>query len=435
MLLSIAHQRFAHKETYSSSAENSDNEGDDSSGSGVEDATAATRTRRNQKTSHRHRLDDSASESDNDSDGAGKGEDNCAETLAVPTAKTDSCAIIVTENVADLVARDVIKHMLSTFQMISKQPELLTSIACIICPNLSDPQDYVFLCAGQLCSSLFALFAETETVSDSEDITTTTTVFATTSSSKNRKRNGASPSSRSSSKTGHPTEAEASKEESKAFLIDNFSEARISQLLEVVIKILNQCTKECASLLKSALLLRKVTNFVARTNRLEQASRVVNTFDEWEEEDEESEEGARREANNTGSAEERKDTPDAVDIQLERLHAGKLSQQSTPSISMLFGLLSNVPTAHVANLQTWLIQRIKSCPKRPSKACVAIIKRTQQTCSVLDALWSQMFAIVKETDKKYHVEVSFRFLILTFKSRSIPPPPPQPLRLIFAFII
>lgn len=386
MLLSLGHQRFAHKIDDNSSVENSDAE--DSAGSDTEGArsstTAAARSHRAVRHHHKRLIDGESAADDRRGDAS----------KAANTGTGDQFPIIVTEAVADLVAKDAIKHLSNTLQMISKQPEMLTNIKDIICPEVQDPTQYVYLCAGHFCVSLFALFAEA--AADDETVVTGT---------KSTKNTTESLPARGSSKSSRKTEPVAAS--SKIMLIDQFSEARISQVLEVLTKILSLCTKECVVLLKSAILIRKVTNFVARTNRLEQhgGNKVLNTFEDWEDEDPDEENGPEHSASGAydGYNSDSERAPDAVDLQLARLHSGRCSHPAPTYV--LFGLLSSVPTALVANLETWLVQRITSCPKRPSKACVAIIKRTQQAYTALDLLCSQMFAIVKETNKKYDLEV------------------------------
>lgn len=348
MLTSIGQERFAAEKTASTVTS------DASSGSEAESDTQAVCRR------HRNARGDEGT-----FDGTGKA--------------TPENSIVVTKAVADLVAKEVIKHLAGVLSMVLKQPEWLTSVKVIICPECPDPQQYVYLCAARGCKALFALFAE----ADDDRASTTSTAS-----------NNRAPSSkkRSSSKDKMHSGPEPEK---KHMLIDSLSDARISQVLDVITKLLAQCTKECVGLLKSALLIRRILNFVARTHRLSQAAtRVFNTFDGSEEEEDYLDEFPNRRGADTTEQ-----LLDPVDLHLERLHSGKYAPPAPPSA--LFGLLSDVPTVLVANLETWLVQQIMASHTHPTKAQVAIIKRTQKAYTALDSLCSQLFAIVKETDKQY----------------------------------
>jgi hypothetical protein len=229
--------------------------------------------------------------------------------------------------------------------------------------------------------------------------------------------------------------------------IDNLTESRQLQLLDVLLKLLQQSHRDCVGLMRAAGQLRKVQAFVAACCQQRQQQHNSSSSpsspsssspslshspssssmgdgvsdsggddegsggsesDEWlrgmrqgdrahSGDDEEEEEDDDQNSDDVDQS------ADPLTAQIRRLQA---SFPSKPlHCTVLFALLASLPPKFVLNMKAWALQRIYNCPKSPSMTHVTIIKRAERISSLLDTIQMKLFMLVKAIDAKNPAEV------------------------------
>ena len=174
--------------------------------------------------------------------------------------------------------------------------------------------------------------------------------------------------------------------------IDSISDNRTLQALDMLVRVMNHCNRECLAISKLALHLRKVTNLVHRS-----VVKRRNAFDGF------------------------RDPFDDDDDDIDDVGEDDHEDQEVPSIARLAAVdtrvsccfvsaLFSVPIDVLVEMQLWLIRRCTTSRKqrRPkllgqsSSAQPLVLKRSNLALNKLDALQLNLFTILSEIDKPYH---------------------------------
>lgn len=184
---------------------------------------------------------------------------------------------------------------------------------------------------------------------------------------------------------------EGNNDDAGVLRIDSLSGNRTLQALDMLVRVMNHCNRECLAISRLALHLRKVTNLVHRS-----VVKRRNAFDGFRDPFNDDDD------NDNGGEEEHEDE--------EVTSIARLTAVDTRVSCCFVSALFSVPIDALVEMQLWLIRRCTTSRKlrhpklgeQLSSAQLLVLKRSNLALNKLDALQLNLFTILSEIDKPYH---------------------------------